>query len=107
MRTMASRVPVSPGASGAGSGGGVALSSINATHVQGRWSRWGVSVACRYSLERGAWAEQAGYNFTHGHSELRPDAALEAAVILRPAEEIGHEGTECGAAVYELNHARC
>src|SRR5215472_16486232 len=39
-----------------------------------------------------------------GHSEMAYNALLEGSVVLRPAEEIGHELAEDGAATHELNH---
>jgi hypothetical protein len=51
-------------------------------------------------------AHQAIKNFRKRYADLAPEAALEAHVALRAAEEIGHQGAERGAVADELDHAR-
>src|SRR5260370_5032455 len=50
--------------------------------------------------------QDAGDEFADGDAKVAPEPALQAGIILRPAEEVAHQLPEHRAAPYELNHAR-
>src|SRR5258708_7013467 len=51
-------------------------------------------------------AQYARDEFAHGDSQVAPQSALQAGVVLRAAEEIAHQFPEHWAAPQELHHAR-
>src|SRR5260370_13374579 len=51
-------------------------------------------------------AQHAGDEFAHGDSQVAPQSALQAGVILRAAEQIAHQFPKHWAAPQELHHAR-
>ena len=50
--------------------------------------------------------QHAGDEIADGDSQMTPEAALQAGIILRAAEEVAHQLTENRAAADELHHAR-
>src|SRR5216683_705403 len=50
--------------------------------------------------------QEASYNFGEGSTALRPQAAFQAAIILRAGEHVRHQRAKGRAALNELNHAR-
>src|ERR1019366_1254160 len=61
---------------------------------------------CRCALcESWLSLQQASHNFGEYRAALRPQAALQAAIILRPAEHVGHQLSKCRAAVDKLDQA--
>src|SRR5260370_9405105 len=51
-------------------------------------------------------AQHAGDEFAHGDSQVAPQSALQAGVILRAAEHVAHQFPDHWAAPQELHHAR-
>src|SRR5208282_3805011 len=54
----------------------------------------------------GARVEQMARDLRNGDAELAPEAALQALIILRTAEDVANQVAECGRIVEQLDHAR-
>src|ERR1700733_14216840 len=74
--------------------------SLRGFAIAGR-SRGGAS-----SADDGAWIEEAAREFRDGDAQLSPQAALQAAIILRAAEDVANQITKCGRVIHQLHHAR-
>src|SRR5580658_10711309 len=64
--------------------------------------RWGGAS----SADDRARIKKAAREFRHGDAQLSPQAALQAAIILRAAEDVANQITKCGRVIHQLHHAR-
>src|SRR5580704_10157772 len=74
--------------------------SLRGFAVAGR--RWGRASPA----DDGARIEEAPREFRHGDAQLSPQAALQATIILRAAEDVANQITKCRRIIHQLHHAR-
>src|SRR5690349_22864046 len=80
-------------------------------YIEGNGEIWQFPLVAGAGISRGdsggaIQVQHAGDEIADGDAQVAPEPLLQAGIILRATEEVGHQLAENGVAANELHHAR-